>query len=135
MRTLFAVALLSAGVASAQVNDYREIKAPPLHQMQVPQPKRVQLANGMVLFLMEDHELPLIRANAVIRGGARDVAADKTGLAGIYGQAWRTGGTKDKTGDELDDYLEARLGREPLGDDVQVHARTVACARCSSGSA
>src|SRR5205814_744343 len=96
MRTLFAVAFLSAGVAAAQVGDYREIKAPPLHQMQVPQPKRVQLPNGMVVFLMEDHELPLIRANAVIRGGARDVPAAKTGLAGIYGSVWRTGGTKTK---------------------------------------
>ena len=118
MRTLFAVALLSAGVASAQVNDYREIKAPPLHQMQVPQPKRVQLANGMVIFLMEDHELPLIRANAVIRGGERDVPSAKTGLTDIYGSVWRTGGTKTKTGDELDDFLEARAARvETSADD------------------
>ena len=117
MRTLFAVALLSAGVAGAQVNDYREIKAPPLHPMQVPQPKRVQLGNGMVLFLMEDHELPLIRASADIRGGARDVPAGKTGLAGIYGSVWRTGGTKSKTGDELDDFLEARAARVETGVD------------------
>jgi len=92
----------------AQVSDYHEIKTPPLHQIQMPQPKRVQLANGMVIFLMEDHELPLIRGTARIRGGARDLAADKTGLAGIYSAAWRTGGTTSKTGDELDDFLEAR---------------------------
>ena len=108
---IVAAALLSLGVATAQVNDYREIKAPPLHQTPVPQPKRVQLANGMVLFLMEDHELPLIRGTALIRGGARDVAADKAGLAGIYAGSWRTGGTKTKTGDQLDDFLEARAAR------------------------
>jgi zinc protease len=112
-----AVALLPIGAAVAQVNDYREIKAPPLHQTPVPQPKRVQLANGMVIFLMEDHELPLIRGTANIRGGGRDVPADKAGLAGIYGQSWRTGGTKDKTGDELDDFLESRAARVETGVD------------------
>jgi zinc protease len=102
-----ATALLSLPLM-AQVSDYHEIKTPALHQIQQPQPKRVQLANGMVIFLMEDHELPLIRGNARIRGGARDLPADKTGLAGIYSAAWRTGGTASKTGDELDDFLEAR---------------------------
>jgi len=81
-----AAALLSLP-ALAQVSDYHDIKTPPLHQIQLPQPKRVQLANGMVIFLMEDHELPLIRGAARIRGGARDVAADKAGLAGVLGGA------------------------------------------------
>jgi len=113
-----ATALLSLPLSlstSAQVSDYHEIKTPPLHQMQLPQPKRIQLANGMVVFLMEDHELPLIRGTARIRGGARDVAADKTGLAGILGGSWRTGGTQSKTGDELDDFLEARAARVETG--------------------
>jgi zinc protease len=109
-----AAALLSLP-AFAQVSDYHDIKTPPLHQMQLPQPKRVQLANGMVIFLMEDHELPLIRGGARIRGGSRDIAAEKTGLAGIYSAAWRTGGTESKTGDELDDFLEARAARVETG--------------------
>ena len=109
-----ATALLSLP-ALAQVSDYHNIKTPPLHQIQLPQPKRVQLANGMVIFLMEDHELPLIRGGARIRGGSRDVAADKTGLAGILGGSWRTGGTTSKTGDELDDFLEARAARVETG--------------------
>jgi zinc protease len=103
--------------ALAQVSDYHDIKTPPLHQIQLPQPKRVQLANGMVVFLMEDHELPLIQGRARIRGGSRDVAAEKTGLAGILGGSWRTGGTQSKTGDELDDFLEARAARVETGVD------------------
>jgi zinc protease len=109
-----ATALLSLP-AFAQVSDYHEIKTPALHQIQLPQPKRVQLANGMVIFLMEDHELPLIQGRARIRGGVRDVAADKTGLGGVLGGAWRTGGTQTKTGDELDDFLEARAARVETG--------------------
>ena len=30
----------------------------------------------------------------------------KTGMVDIYGEVWRTGGTKAQTGDQLDDYLE-----------------------------
>ena len=119
MHAIAAATALLTLPALAQVSDYHDIKTPPLHQMQLPQPKRIQLANGMVIFLMEDHELPLIRGAAVTRAGGRDIPAEKTGLAGIYGQAWRTGGTESKTGDELDDFLEARAARVETiaGDD------------------
>ena len=69
------------------------------------------LPNGMVIFLQEDHELPLIDGTIRIRGGSRDEPADKVGLVAIYADTWRTGGTKTKTGDELDDFLEAHAAR------------------------
>jgi zinc protease len=97
--------------ARGQATDWKKIQAPPLHTFHPQQPRRVELSNGMVIFLQEDHELPLIRGTAQIRGGARDEPAEKVGLVQIYGQAWRTGGTKSKTGDQLDDYLEARAAK------------------------
>ena len=103
--------LALASPAFTQVSKYTEIKTPTLRTFSVVQPKRIALANGMVIFLQEDHELPLIRGSALIRGGERDVPADKAGLANIYGQSWRTGGTESKTGDQLDDFLEARAAR------------------------
>lgn len=107
-----------AAVSVAQVSDYRDIKTPPLRQFQGTQPKRIQLGNGMVIFLQEDHELPLISGSAEIRGGERDVAAAKAGLSDVYGGAWRTGGTQSKTGDQLDEFLEARAARvETNADD------------------
>jgi len=110
--------LLTAGIAAAQVKDYKEIQTPPLRKFSIPQPKRIQLANGMVIFLQEDHELPLVRGSATIRGGSREVPAGKEGLAAIYSASWRTGGTTSKTGDELDQFLEARAARvEASGDD------------------
>jgi zinc protease len=111
-------ALFITGTALAQVKDVREIKSPPLRSFSMPQPKRIELANGMVIFIQEDKELPLIRGNATIRGGARDVPAAKAGLTGIYGQAWRTGGTAKQTGDELDQFLESRAASvETRGDN------------------
>jgi len=55
-RVLIAAAslLALAAPAFAQVKSYKEIKTPPLRKPDMPQPRRVQLDNGMVIFLMED---------------------------------------------------------------------------------
>lgn len=71
----------------------------------------MELPNGLVIFLQEDHELPLIDGTIRIRGGGRDLPADKAGMEAVYAEVWRTGGTKSKTGDELDDFLEMRAAR------------------------
>jgi zinc protease len=96
---------------SAQATDWKQIKAPALHPFHPQQPRRLEFANGLIVFLQEDHELPLVRGTAEIRGGSRNEPADKVGLVEIYGQAWRTGGTKNRTGDQLDDYLEAHAAK------------------------
>jgi len=108
---LFLSSLAFAPRAAAQATDWKQIKAPALHAFHPEQPRRVQLSNGMVIFLQEDHELPLIRGTAEIRGGSRTEPAGKVGLVEIYGEAWRTGGTKNRTGDQLDDYLEAHAAK------------------------
>ena len=65
----------------------------------------------MVIFLQEDHELPTIDGVARIRDGSRREPANKVGLVNLYGEVWRTGGTKTQTGDQLDDYLEVRAAK------------------------
>lgn len=110
--------LAFAWSAVAQVTDYRQIQTPPLRKFSMPEPKRIELPNGMVIFLQEDHELPLIKGTATIRGGSRDVPAAKAGLVGIYSQAWRTGGTAQRTGDELDEFLESRAAKVETGGDA-----------------
>src|SRR5437588_10186369 len=72
----------------------------------------------MVIFLQEDHELPLIDGSARIRGGVRSEPANKVGLVEIYSEVWRTGGTKTQTGDQLDDYLEIRAAKVESGSNV-----------------
>lgn len=102
----------------AQAATWQQVPVPPLPAFHPPQPKRVVLPNGMVVFLQEDHELPLISGTARIRGGGRTVPANKEGLIDIYGEVWRTGGTKSQTGDQLDDYLEQRAARVETGGGV-----------------
>src|SRR5438128_2968569 len=111
IRQIMLMLLLCVTPLLAQVTDYRKIQTPPLRAFTVDQPKRIVLSNGMVIFLMEDHELPLIRGSALIHGGSRDVPADKTGLVGILAGSWRTGGTETRTGEQLDDILASRAAR------------------------
>jgi len=119
--TLLAVMVLTAwGVCQtaqpAPAAPWQKIAIPALPAFHPQQPKRIQLSNGMVIFLQEDHELPLISGTARIRGGSVSEPAQKTGLVGLLGEVWRTGGTKSQTGDQLDDYLEVRAAKVETGD-------------------
>ncbi|HEY0565594.1 MAG TPA: pitrilysin family protein [Terriglobales bacterium] len=117
LRLLFALlALASVSFAQDAGNAQRptkvsDIKIPPLHEFHPEQPKRIQLPNGAVVFLIEDHEIPLIDFTAMFRGGSRDEPAAKVGLSDIFGEVWRTGGTTSKTGDLVDDLLEAHAAK------------------------
>jgi len=108
---ILAAAMLVTGEAAAQTADWKQIPIPPLTAFHPQQPKRVELPNGMIIFLQEDHELPLIDGVARIRGGSRSEPASKTGMLDLYGEVWRTGGTTSQTGDQLDDYLEIRAAK------------------------
>jgi zinc protease len=110
---LLALVTISAALprASAQATTWQQIPIPPLPAFHPQQPKRVELSNGMVIFLQEDHELPLVNGISRIRGGSRHEPAGKVGLTDIFGEAWRTGGTKTQTGDQLDDFLEVRAAK------------------------
>jgi zinc protease len=102
------LALVAPAVVHGQATDWRQIPTPPLRAFQPQEPLRVVLPNGMVVLLQRDPELPLVRGHARIRGGSRDEPAAKVGLVSLYGETWRTGGTKTRDGDALDDFLEAR---------------------------
>ena len=90
---------------------WKKIAIPPLHDFRPTQPKRIELPNGLVIFLQEDHELPFVDGSIILRGGSRDEPAGKVGLVSLYGQTWRTSGTKNKGGDALDDELEAKAAK------------------------
>lgn len=80
---------------------------PPLNQPQPPVPQRIELDNGIVVYLLEEDEFPIIEISVWIRTGSIYEPADKVGLAEITGAVMRTGGTTSKTGDELDEILES----------------------------
>ncbi len=117
---LAVAAVLAALPAAAQVTDYKDIQYPPLPQFKIEKPTVFNLKNGMTVFLMEDHELPLIEVDASIRTGSAWEPAGMTGLASLMGEVERTGGTDRMSGDEIDDYLAARAAEieTGVGDDA-----------------
>lgn len=115
-------ALVCIGLGAAQAGppvqtDWHKIKAPPLRAFKPQQPTRFQLDNGMVIFLQPDSEIPLIEVSATLRGGSRDEPADKVGLVSLFAQTLRTGGTKGRSGDQIDDFLAARGAEVELSSD------------------
>jgi zinc protease len=120
------VSLLLASIASLlapctliaqQDKPWEKIPIPKLHDFKPQQPKRIELKNGIVIFLQEDHELPFISGSVLIPGGSRDEDPAKAGLVGLYGQTWRTSGTAKIDGDALDDLLEAKAAHIETGGD------------------
>ncbi|MEW6544688.1 MAG: pitrilysin family protein [Nitrospirota bacterium] len=75
-------------------------------QFTPPEPERLVLENGMVVYLLEDHELPLVTMSASLRTGAWLDPPDKVGLAAIAGATMRTGGTRRMSAQQVDEELE-----------------------------
>ena len=111
--------LFITATGEAQNKPHEGLVYPPLNQPQPPVPDRFELDNGMIVYLLEDHELPIIDISVRIRTGSIYEPADKVGLASITGAVMRTGGTTSKTGDELDEILEnlAASVETGIGDD------------------
>lgn len=106
---LSAAALLAqpqAPAKAAAAPSVKDLKFPALGPIRIPDVDTVTLPNGMKVFLLEDHELPLVNGSARIRTGNLFDPADKIGLATVTGMVMRTGGTQGKTGDQLDQELE-----------------------------
>src|SRR5947209_15231420 len=114
MSKLFALGLFAVALASAQTEvrhapplpSYKNLTFSPLPAIKIPEPATLTLPNGLKLYLLENHELPVISGFALIRTGNLFDPADKRGLAGLTGEVLRSGGTKSKSGDLIDVELE-----------------------------
>jgi len=105
MLATFTVGLALAISALAQKH-YKDLDYPPLRELVVPEVERVDLPNGLSLYLLEDHSLPKIEGRMLLRTGSRLEPKEKVGLASILGQVLRTGGSTNRSGEEVDRLLE-----------------------------
>lgn len=122
-----AASLLAPTGAWPQVTEADEIEYPPLPDFEVPEPTRLELANGMVLILVEDHELPLIDAVARVRTGQRLDPSGLAGLASLTGEVMRTGGTDRLGGDAIDEFLEGRAASIESSISVDAGRAAMSC--------
>lgn len=87
------------------VGDPRSMTFPPV-EFAPPEPSRVVLDNGLVVYLLEDHELPLVNLSAMMRTGGWLEVQDKIGLAALTGSVMRSGGGGGRTAEQVDEELE-----------------------------
>ena len=107
-----------APAAALTPHHYTELDFPPLPTIQIPNYERFQLDNGLVVYLMEDHELPLVSGSATFRTGSRFEPADKVGLANLTGDAMRLGGTTTFSPDAINQMLEQRAAAVETSIDL-----------------
>jgi zinc protease len=107
---LILTAVAAAGQSPAPkprpLPSHKTVPIPPLKAVSVPNPERFTLPNGMKVFLLEHHELPVVSGFALVRTGNLFDPPEKRGLAEITGSVLRSGGTRARSGDEIDEILE-----------------------------
>ncbi len=77
--------------------------------------ERLTLSNGMTLYLLEDHELPLIQLQATIRTGSIYEPAAQIGLASMTGSVMRSGGNRSHASEDLDEILDQVAAQLSVG--------------------
>ena len=107
--SLFLFLLTSLLPATAQSPKYYdELEFQALPNIEIPQYERYTLSNGMTVYLMEDHQLPLVSGTALIRTGERLEDVDKVGLGAMTTTAMRIGGTQHHSSTKINQSLEER---------------------------
>ncbi len=133
---VLAVALVLAPLASghtaaaAKPDRSKPPALGPVRPLKLPPVRVLHLANGLPVFLVEQHEVPVVQVDAVVRVGAGNDPLDKPGLASLTADMLDEGaGSKSalEIADEVD-YLGAELTSE-AGWDATVAALHVSVRR------
>jgi len=94
-----------SSVHAAEPVNPRTMAFPPL-TYRLPKAERVLLKNGIPVYLLQDHELPIVTISALIHTGSVYDPADKSGLASLTGSQLRGGGSQTLTPAVVDAELE-----------------------------
>ena len=109
---LAAVLIASPAFAdNAALFDPSKLTTPALHAIPAVHPERYTLPNGAIVYLLENHDLPVVRGTAFFPASPTWVASDRAGLDDLVGEAMRSGGSSKHSGDWMDDRLAA-IGAE-----------------------
>ncbi len=97
-----------------------------------PKPERLVLDNGMTLYLLEDHDLPVFNITTHVRTGAIYEPRERAGLANLVGSVMRRGGTKTRTFEQMNEELEfiaasveTSIGRESGGASLSTMKKDI----------
>lgn len=117
--------LVSFSPAAAQSAAPNRSTAPapgPARPLHLPETQRLKLSNGIPVFLIERHTVPLVHVLAVFRGGASADPPARPGLAHLTAELLDRGaGTRSALDiSDLEDFLGAQLTSEAGWDETEV---------------
>lgn len=110
-----------------QVGAWKSLKFGKLGEVKIPEIETFKLKNGMQVYLLENHSLPFISGTVLVRTGSLLDPAAQTGLAEITADVLRSGGTKSKTGDAIDEQLENIAASVESGISDEVATVSFSC--------
>lgn len=103
---IFAILLILLGFSEISAfTPPEKLTYPPL-RFQPPRAEKIVLPNGIVVFVLENHELPIVNLFAMIKGGSFFDPIGKEGLAELTTMVLRIGGTSSRTGEQIDASME-----------------------------
>lgn len=106
-----AIAILASTVAHAQT-------------LRLPPHEKVVLKNGLTVFLLEKHSVPLVNISAIVKAGSAADPAGQEGLATVTAELLRKG-TKTRSAQQFAsdlDYIGATFEVEAQPDFTGIHA-------------
>ena len=126
-RILILTFILAVLALTAAAENPRDMKFPEL-AFDPAEPQRFVTDNGLVVYFLEYHELPVISVTAYFKGGEAYDAPDKAGLTGVTAALLRTGGAGDRAPETVDedlDFIGTSISSNSGADNLTVSMRTL----------
>ncbi|MBV9080716.1 MAG: insulinase family protein, partial [Elusimicrobia bacterium] len=90
-----------------------------------PDAQRTVLSNGVVVYLVENHELPIVDVQVWFKTSPMDDVPEHA--LRLFGPVWRSGGTLTRKPDALDDELESLAIKVETGADYESAGCSMSC--------
>jgi len=122
-KIIIGVVLLILCALSVHSEHPRDMQFPPLEFSPV-MPVRMELDNGLTVYFLEDHQLPVVIASALIHGGSAYDPPEKSGLAAITAALLRSGGAGSRTPNEVDealDFVGIRINSRASSEEINLN--------------
>ena len=123
LRTIFLLVLMlftiQTGLCAAETPISPDALVYPALHFDPPKSQKVVLDNGITLFIIENHELPIVRISAFIRAGTMYDPIGREGLSELTATVLRTGGTISQSGDSVDQEIDFRAADISFGTTME----------------
>src|SRR5579862_6787284 len=106
---------------------WKDVPNTELKKFTAPVGTRYELSNGMVVFLLEDHELPIVDLSITVKAGEIHEPAEMLGIASATASIMRSGGSQKYPGDKLDEILENMAAEVHVGSGSDSGSAGLSC--------